>query len=35
VPDAVYMTWRVDATPVAGRAGIAVSLEFLPKGYVP
>jgi len=35
VPDAVYMTWRGDATPVAGRVGIAVSLEFLPKGYVP
>ena len=35
VPDTVYMTWRVDATPVAGRVGIAVSLEFLPKGYVP
>jgi tetratricopeptide (TPR) repeat protein len=35
VPDAVYMTWRVDAPPIAGRAGIAVSLEFLPRGYVP
>jgi hypothetical protein len=35
VPDALYMTWRPDATPVAGRVGIAVSLEFLPRGYVP
>ena len=34
-PDAVYMTWRADATPVAGRVGVAVSLEFLPRGYVP
>ena len=35
VPDTVYMTWRADATPVAGRVGVAVSLEFLPRGYVP
>jgi tetratricopeptide (TPR) repeat protein len=34
-PDTIYMTWRPDATPVAGRAGIAVALEFLPTGYVP
>jgi hypothetical protein len=34
-PDGVYMTWREDATPVAGRVGIAVALEFLPRGYVP
>jgi tetratricopeptide (TPR) repeat protein len=34
-PDAVYLTWRPDRTPVAGRAGVAVSLEFLPRGYVP
>ena len=30
--DALYMTWRADATPIAGRVGIAVSLEFLPRG---
>jgi tetratricopeptide (TPR) repeat protein len=35
VPDTVYLTWRRDQTPVAGRVGIAVSLEFLPRGYVP
>jgi len=35
VPDTVYLTWRPDQTPVAGRVGIAVSLEFLPRGYVP
>jgi hypothetical protein len=35
VPDALYMTWRADATPVAGSVGIAVSLEFLPRSYVP
>jgi tetratricopeptide (TPR) repeat protein len=34
-PDTVYLTWRGDETPVAGRVGVAVSLEFLPRGYVP
>jgi len=34
-PDTIYLTWRRDPTPVAGRAGVAVSLEFLPTGYVP
>ena len=35
VPDTVYLTWLPDETPVAGRVGLAVSLEFLPRGYVP
>lgn len=35
LPDTVFLTWKPDATPVTGRAGIAVSLEFLPRGYVP
>ena len=34
-PDTIYLTWRRDPTPVTGRAGVAVSLEFLPRGYVP
>jgi tetratricopeptide (TPR) repeat protein len=34
-PETVYLTWRRDATPVAGRVGVAVSLEFLPRQYVP
>jgi hypothetical protein len=34
-PDTVYLTWRPDQTSVPGRVGIAVSLEFLPRGYVP
>jgi hypothetical protein len=35
IPDTVYLTWRPDQPPVTGRAGVAISLEFLPKGYVP
>jgi tetratricopeptide (TPR) repeat protein len=34
-PDTIYLTWRRDPAPVAGRAGVAVSIEFLPRGYVP
>jgi tetratricopeptide (TPR) repeat protein len=35
IPDTVYLTWRPDQPPITGRAGLAISLEFLPKGYVP
>jgi tetratricopeptide (TPR) repeat protein len=35
LPDTVYLTWRRDPAPVAGRVGVAISLEFLPRGYVP
>jgi len=34
-PDTVYLTWRREETPVGGRVGVAVALEFLPRGYVP
>src|SRR4029453_3119912 len=34
-PDTVYLTWRREETPVAGRVGVALALEFLPRGYVP
>ena len=34
-PDTVYLTWRRDDPLVAGRVGVAVALEFLPRGYVP
>jgi tetratricopeptide (TPR) repeat protein len=34
-PDAVYLTWRRDEAAVPGRVGVAVSLEFVPAGYVP
>jgi len=36
-PDAVYLTWRMAKAPAGQPAvvGTAVSVEFVPLGYVP
>jgi hypothetical protein len=34
-PETVVLTWRREEPPVQGRVGIAVALEFVPRGYVP
>jgi len=34
-PETVVLTWRPAETPVQGRVGVAVALEFVPRGYVP
>jgi hypothetical protein len=34
-PETVVLTWRRDEPPVQGRVGVAVALEFVPRGYVP
>lgn len=34
-PETVVLTWRRDEPPVTGRVGVAVAIEFVPRGYVP
>src|SRR5262245_39327037 len=34
-PETVVLTWRREEPPVPGRVGVAVALEFVPRGYVP
>jgi hypothetical protein len=34
-PETVVLTWRLEEPPVQGRVGVAVAVEFVPRGYVP
>jgi len=34
-PETVVLTWRREEPPVQGRVGVAVAIEFVPRGYVP